>query len=405
MSQLDELYKLLQVPRNADEAAIKKSYRRLVLKYHPDKNPEDPEAAQEKIRAINSAYETLGNIAKRSAFETQAAAVATVRGPRGVRMEYSTVAHRRSDVRLPKAFMLSPMGQPDKFLRCVDRGLTFHSREDVRNVGFDDFFVAARFSMSWLPELNNPDRLPKFNCLCLLAMQPSIVTGVGVGAVGNAGWMSFGLSAGVSSSDCMLTSVSNDMCSHIFLQPSPDFPGAYRFEAAFFPGHYLAFDPPTLAQMTKVMDRFSITDFVVTDFSHRSQYQTLDEVLIPAVRAIGGDKAPVLLTAVCQDMNVRSYFQAAMGNRVWDFSDFEIYFHAHWETWDYDAKQQALRLRSPEEAPALRAKRARTQAEATAKSDKRARVDTPGKEAGDLGKSTEHDKVDAPSSQKVSPKG
>mmetsp|Transcript_52484 Transcript_52484/g.122057 ORF Transcript_52484/g.122057 Transcript_52484/m.122057 type:complete len:383 (+) Transcript_52484:57-1205(+) len=378
-NRLDELYKLLQVPRNADEAAIKKSYRRLVLKYHPDKNPEDPEAAQEKIRAINAAYETLGNIAKRAAFETQALAVATVRGPRGVRMEYSTVAHRRSDVRLPKAFMLSPMGQPDKFLRCVDRSLVFHSREDVKSVGFDDFFTAARFSMSWLPELNNPDRLPKFNCLCLLAMQPSIVTGVGPNASGNAGWMSFGLSAGVTSSDVMLTSVSNDMCSHVFLQPSSDFPGAFRFEAAYFPGHFLAFDPPTLAQMTKVVDRFSVVDFVVTDFSHRSQFQTLDEVLIPAVKAIGGDKAHVKLTAVCADANVRMYFQMAMGNRVWDFSDFEIYFHAHWETWDYDPGQQTLRLRSSEDLQKLRAKRVRV-TEGVAEGDAK-RAKAPAEEA------------------------
>lgn len=46
-----DFYAQLEVGKDADAVAIKKSYRKLVLMYHPDKNPEDPAAAEEKNTA------------------------------------------------------------------------------------------------------------------------------------------------------------------------------------------------------------------------------------------------------------------------------------------------------------------------------------------------------------------
>lgn len=373
-SGMVDLYALLEIPRNADEATIKKSYRKLVLKYHPDKNPEDREAAEEKIRAINNAYETLSNPAKRAAYQAQTAAMDTK--ARGVRLDTSNIRPRTS---VPKAFMLCPMGFPDKFMRSVGRSLCFHSRDDVKDVSFDDFFAAARYSLWWIPH-------EKVNNMCRLRNAPLIATGVvnmpNSGVVGTIPFtpqietevmkrraggppvgliLSFGLSLDVSSSDVMLSNVEDDLCSNVIAVPSPDFPGAFRFESAYFHGHFLAFDPPTHSQMMlRGMDQFSVIDFMLMDYSVCEKFRTLDEVLIPAVKAVGGDRTFVKLTVVCQDPNVHSYFQKTMDGHIWDFTDFEIYFHGHSQTWDYDPGRQLLRLRGEQEKTALSLRGART---------------------------------------------
>jgi curved DNA-binding protein CbpA len=55
-----DLYEILGVDRNATEEEIKKAYRRLAKKYHPDLNPGDKEAEQ-KFKEINEAYEILSD--------------------------------------------------------------------------------------------------------------------------------------------------------------------------------------------------------------------------------------------------------------------------------------------------------------------------------------------------------
>lgn len=53
-------YDVLGVSRNASEEEIKKAYRTLAKKYHPDANPNNPEAA-EKMKEINAAYDQIQN--------------------------------------------------------------------------------------------------------------------------------------------------------------------------------------------------------------------------------------------------------------------------------------------------------------------------------------------------------
>ena len=63
MSKRD-YYKVLDVPRTATEADIKKAYRRLAMKFHPDRNPGD-NVAEERFKEINEANEVLTDPAKR----------------------------------------------------------------------------------------------------------------------------------------------------------------------------------------------------------------------------------------------------------------------------------------------------------------------------------------------------
>jgi molecular chaperone DnaJ len=63
-----DFYNTLGVPRDASDEDLKKAYRKLVLQYHPDRNPGD-KTAEEKIREINAAYEVVGDPEKRRAYD------------------------------------------------------------------------------------------------------------------------------------------------------------------------------------------------------------------------------------------------------------------------------------------------------------------------------------------------
>ena len=63
-----DLYELLGVDRSADAAALKSSYRKLAMKYHPDRNPGDAEA-EAHFKAVGAAYEVLKDPQKRAAYD------------------------------------------------------------------------------------------------------------------------------------------------------------------------------------------------------------------------------------------------------------------------------------------------------------------------------------------------
>jgi molecular chaperone DnaJ len=69
MAEKEDYYKLLEVTRNASEAEIKKSYRRMAMKYHPDRNSENPEEAEKKFKQIKEAYEVLSDPKKRASYD------------------------------------------------------------------------------------------------------------------------------------------------------------------------------------------------------------------------------------------------------------------------------------------------------------------------------------------------
>ncbi|MFZ5978544.1 MAG: DnaJ C-terminal domain-containing protein [Bacteroidota bacterium] len=67
--QYQDYYSLLGIAKSATADEIKKAYRKLAVKYHPDKNPNNKEA-EDKFKQINEAYEVLGDPEKRKKYDT-----------------------------------------------------------------------------------------------------------------------------------------------------------------------------------------------------------------------------------------------------------------------------------------------------------------------------------------------
>lgn len=103
---MENYYAVLEVEKTATKKEIKKSYYRLAKKYHPDHNPDDPQAA-ERFKLVGEAYRVLSDDASRADYDQKLASGGTA--PQGQGAPGGTQAAR------PKAApkQQAPAGPPD----------------------------------------------------------------------------------------------------------------------------------------------------------------------------------------------------------------------------------------------------------------------------------------------------
>ncbi|RZF48766.1 hypothetical protein LSTR_LSTR012743 [Laodelphax striatellus] len=68
-SPMVDYYRVLDVSKQASTEDIKKAYRKLALKWHPDKNPDNPDESNKKFKEISEAYEVLSDEKKRRVYD------------------------------------------------------------------------------------------------------------------------------------------------------------------------------------------------------------------------------------------------------------------------------------------------------------------------------------------------
>ena len=140
-----DYYKILGISNKASQEEIKKNYRKLAIKYHPDKNPGN-RPSEEKFKEVAEAYEVLGDPEKRKKYDTL-----------GSRWKEFEKGQGR-----PEGFDFSQWSQQAGQGRHQQRG--YYSSDDFSGTGFSDFFeqfFGGGFSSRSTSEYGTPSRQGK----------------------------------------------------------------------------------------------------------------------------------------------------------------------------------------------------------------------------------------------------
>jgi len=122
-----DYYKVLEITKNSSQTDIKKAYRKLALKWHPDKNQNNKDEAEKRFKEISEAYEVLSDDEKKRAYD----------GMNDRKPYYHSKPFRTTDYTFKPTFN-SKKSDPffDDDLFTFKKGFSFRDPDDL----FKDFF-------------------------------------------------------------------------------------------------------------------------------------------------------------------------------------------------------------------------------------------------------------------------
>ncbi|XP_066247659.1 dnaJ homolog subfamily B member 6-like isoform X1 [Euwallacea similis] len=87
---MGDYYRVLEVPKHATTVEIKKAYRKLALRWHPDKNTDNVDEATKKFKEISEAYEVLSDDSKRKIYDARCSRSSATRSSRSYRSYFDS---------------------------------------------------------------------------------------------------------------------------------------------------------------------------------------------------------------------------------------------------------------------------------------------------------------------------